>query len=325
MMKNLTLKANILAATALCLCMASVPLVSVAAPSDVITFAIITATGGAADQSARIIAEKLGPALNKTILVENKPGAGGNIASRFVANAKPDGKTFLVTSNNHTINPFIYKDAGYNTLGDFLPVVQIARGPTVIAVHPQVPVTSMQELIAYSQSKPLSYGSIGVGSAAHLVGECLKPLTNAKFDHVPYKGGAPAVFDAVAGHIPLVMSSLASLGQYIKSGKLRALAVSTSERWPGFTEIPTLAELGMGDCTYDIWLGIVAPKGTPSSVITSMNTEITSLMKTKEVQEKILAMGYMPVGQTVKNFDDMVHQDIAKTSKLIKSIDIKVD
>ncbi len=325
MIKNFTLNTKLLTATMVCLSIASLPLASTAASADVITFAIITATGGAADQSARIIAEKLGPALNKTVVVENKPGAGGNIASRFVANAKPDGKTFLVTSNNHTINPFIYKDAGYSTLTDFLPVIQLARGPTVIAVHPQVPVTSMQDLIAYSQSKPLSYGSIGVGSAAHLVGECLKPLTGAKFDHVPYKGGAPAVFDAVAGHIPLVMSSLASLGQYIKSGKLRALAVSTSERWPGFTEIPTLAELGMGDCTYDIWLGIVAPKSTSPSVISSMNSEITSLIKTKEVQEKILAMGYMPVGLSVKSFDDMIHQDISKTSKLIKSIDIKVD
>jgi tripartite-type tricarboxylate transporter receptor subunit TctC len=145
-----------------------------------------------------------------------------------------------MTSNNHTINPFIYKDPGYSTLQDLLPVVQVARGPTVIAVHPQTPMNSMKELITFSQTKPVSYGSIGVGSAAHLVGECLKPLTGAKFEHVPYKGGAPAVFDAVAGHIPLVMSSLASLGPYIKTGKLRALAVSSAERWPGYAEIPTL-------------------------------------------------------------------------------------
>ena len=293
--------------------------------NDTIKLIVITAAGGAADQAARIVAEKLGPALNKNIIVENKPGAGGNIASRFVASAKPDGLTFLMTSNNHTINPFIYKDPGYATLSDLLPVVQVARGPTVIAVHPQTSFNSMKELITLSQTKPVSYGSIGVGSAAHLVGECLKPVTGAKFEHVPYKGGAPAVFDAVAGHIPLVMSSLASLGPYIKSGKLRALAVSSAERWPGYNEIPTLNELGMGECTYDIWLGIVAPKGTPASMINSMNSEISSLLKTKEMQEKILGMGYMPVGNTVKEFDDMVRSDINKTSKMIKGMQVQVE
>ena len=293
--------------------------------NDTIKLIVITAPGGAADQAARIVAEKLGPALNKNIIVENKPGAGGNIASKFVASAKPDGLTFLMTSNNHTINPFIYKDPGYSTLQDLLPVVQVARGPTVIAVHPQTPMNSMKELITFSQTKPVSYGSIGVGSAAHLVGECLKPLTGAKFEHVPYKGGAPAVFDAVAGHIPLVMSSLASLGPYIKTGKLRALAVSSAERWPGYAEIPTLNELGMGDCTYDIWLGIVAPKGTPASIINSMNSEISTLLKTKEMQDKILGMGYMPVGNTVKEFDDMVRNDINKTSKMIKGMQVQVE
>ena len=149
--------------------------------NDTIKLIVITAPGGAADQATRIVAEKLGPALSKNIIVENKPGAGGNIASKFVASAKPDGATFLMTSNNHTINPFIYKDPGYATLLDLLPVVQVARGPTVIAVHPLTPINSMKELITFSQTKPVSYGSIGVGSAAHLVGECLKPVTGAKF------------------------------------------------------------------------------------------------------------------------------------------------
>jgi len=308
------------------LVMCAIPLQANAqASSDTIKLIVITAAGGAADQAARIVAEKLAPTINKTVLVENKPGAGGNIASKFVASSKPDGLTFLMTSNNHTINPFIYKDAGYATLTDLLPVVQVARGPTVIAVNPQTPIQSMKELVASSQIRPVSYGSIGVGSAAHLVGECLKPVTGAKFEHVPYKGGAPAVFDAVAGHIPLVMSSLASLGPYIKSGKLRAIAVSSAERWPGYTDIPTLNELGMGECTYDIWLGIVAPKGTPASIVNSMNQEISGLLKTKEMQDKILGMGYMPVGNTVKEFTDMVNTDINKTSKMIKSMHVQVE
>jgi hypothetical protein len=293
--------------------------------TDTIKIIVITAAGGAADQASRIVAEKLGPALNKNVVVENKPGAGGNIASKFVAGSKPDGFTFLMTSNNHTINPFIYKDAGYATLTDLVPVVQVARGPTVIAVNPQEPINSMKDLIANSHTRAINYGSIGVGSAAHLVGECLKPITGAKYEHVPYKGGAPAVFDAVAGHIPLVMSSLASLGPYIKSGKLRAIAVSSAERWPGYTDIPTLAELGMGDCTYDIWLGIVAPKGTPSNIVNSMNHEISTLLKTKDMQEKILGMGYMPVGNTPKEFDEMVRADINKTSKMIKTINVQVE
>ncbi len=310
---------------ALILSLSFTGIVCAQAPGDTIKLIVITAAGGAADQAARIVAEKLGPALNKNVVVENKPGAGGNIASKFVSGSKPDGLTFLMTSNNHTINPFIYKDAGYATLTDLVPVVQVARGPTVIAVHPQEPIHSMKDLIANSHTRAINYGSIGVGSAAHLVGECLKPITGAKYEHVPYKGGAPAVFDAVAGHIPLVMSSLASLGPYIKSGKLRAIAVSSADRWPGYSDIPTLAELGMGDCTYDIWLGIVAPKGTSSQIVNSMNHEISALLKTKEMQEKILGMGYMPVGNTAKEFDEMVRTDISKTSKMIKTMNVHVE
>jgi tripartite-type tricarboxylate transporter receptor subunit TctC len=286
---------------------------------------VITAAGGAADQAARIVAQKLGPALGRTVIVENKPGAGGNIASRYVANSKPDGLTFLVTSNNHTINPSLYKDAGYATLTDLVPVVQIARGPTVVAVHPSVTVQSMSELVALSKSRHVSYGSVGIGSASHLIGECLKASTGARYEHVPYKGGAPAVADAVAGHLPLVLSSLASLGQYIKTGRLKALAVTSAERWPNYTDVPTLAELGMGDCTYEFWLGLVAPRGTPPAIVNSMNREIAAILKTKDAAEKIGAMGYLPVGASAAEFDDMVRADMAKTAKLLKAAQIQVE
>jgi tripartite-type tricarboxylate transporter receptor subunit TctC len=294
-------------------------------PQKPIKFVVITAPGGGGDQSARIVADQLAIKLNRIIIVENKPGAGGNIATQFVAQSTPDGLTFLVTSNNHTINPVLYKNAGYDAINDFMPVVQMTRGPSVIAVHPDFPAQSVADLIAISKNKsPIPFGSIGLGSAAHLVGECLKAIAGAKFEHVNYKGGAPAVADAVAGHIGLVISSTASTGQFIKSGKLRALGVSTTERWPSTPTVLTLQEMGYGECTSEAWIGLFAPKGTPQAIVEMMNKEILGVINSPATTEKIISIGYLPGTGSPLAFGNLVKKEISQVTQLVRQSKIQV-
>jgi tripartite-type tricarboxylate transporter receptor subunit TctC len=258
------------------------------------------------------------------VLVENKPGAGGNIASQYTAKAAPDGNTFLITSNNHTVNTALYAKPGY-TIDELVPVVQIARGPSVMVVHPSQPFHSVKELVESARTKPLPYGSIGVGSGAHLVGECLRSVTGAKLEHVPYKGGAPAVADVVGGQVPMVMTTLASAGQFVRAEKIRALAVSSTNRWGEFKNVPTLAENGWGECTIETWIGMVAPKGTPAPIIEKINAEVSALLKTPEVKQKMAPTGYEPVGEPVPKFAEMLHTDYARVTKLIKQAGITAD
>lgn len=289
-----------------------------------IHFIVITAAGGAADQFARMVGEALSKRLGRNVLVENKPGAGGNIASQYTARAAPDGNTFLITSNNHTVNTALYLKAGYS-MDDLVPVVQIARGPSVMVVHPSSPFHSVKELIETSRTKPLPYGSIGVGSGAHLVGECLRASTGAKLEHVPYRGGAPAVADVVGGQVPMVMTTLASAGSFVRAEKIRALAVSSTNRWGGYANVPTLAENGWGECSLETWIGMVAPKGTPAAIIEKINAEVAAILKTPEIKQKVAPTGYEPVGESVLKFADMLRTDYARVTKLIKQAGITAE
>jgi len=285
---------------------------------------VITQAGGAADQAARLVGKQLSEVLGRTVLVENKPGAGGNIASQYVARSKADGDTLLVTSNNHTINPALYKSPGYTT-DDLAPVVQIARGPSVVVIHPGVETRSIEALIEAAKKNPVSYGSIGVGSGAHVVAECLKAATGAKLEHIPYKGGAPAVADVVGGHIPVVFTTLASAGAHVRTERIQGLAVSSANRWPSVPEIPTLAEKGLGACTYETWLGIVAPKDTPPDVIARLNKDMSAIIKSDLVRTALAPQGYEPVGESVSHFAAMLAEDKKKTSKLIQEAGITAD
>ncbi len=285
---------------------------------------IITAAGGAADQFARIISEKLSQSLGRTVLVENKPGAGGNIASQYVAKAAPNGNTFLITSNNHTINLSLFAKPGY-TFDELVPVVYISRGPLVLVVHPTSPFHSVKELIESARTKPLPYGSIGIGNGSHIIAECLKALTGAKLEHIPYKGGAPAVADVLGNQVPAVFTSLVSAGPHIRAGKLRALAVSSSGRWAQMPSIPTLGENGWGECNIEGWLGMMAPKGTPAAVIDRVNAATDAILKMPEVKEKIVAAGQEPVGGSVQQFSAMLRTELDQMAKLIKQAGITVD
>jgi len=303
-------------------CFASLP--AHAQPGRPLHLVVITAPGGAADQTARLIGDQLGKVLDRPVLVENKPGAGGNIASQYVARAEPNGDTLLLTSNNHTINTALYRQPGYST-GDFVPVVQLARGPSVTVVPPDSKYKTIKQLIEDARSSPVSFGSIGVGSGAHIVAECLKATTGAQFEHIPYKGGAPAVADVVGGHVPVVFTTLASAGVYVHSGKLRGLSVSSEKRSETVPDVPTLEESGYGACTYATWLGIVGPKGMPADVVDRLNQAIARIVHMDKVKETILTLGYEPVGDTPDQFGEMLSADMEKTSKLIRQAGITAD
>jgi len=288
-----------------------------------IKFIVITAAGGAADQIARLIATRYSAASGRIVVVENKVGAGGNIATEFVARSPPDGRTYLFTSNNQTINPFIYKNAGYSP-DDLVPVIEVGSGPSVLAVHPTVPAHTVKDLVELSKKQKLAYSSTGLGSASNLACELIKSVSGLDMVHVPYKGGAEAISAVLGNQVPVIMTSLTSAGPHIKAGALRGLAVSTATRWPKNPDMPTIAEAGYPACTYEVWQGILAPKGTPVAIIEKMNADIAKFLSIPEIQEQLVNIGYKPVGKSSADFARLLSADRAKVGPLVKRAGLQV-
>lgn len=284
---------------------------------------VITAPGGSADATARLLADKLQERLKRNVIVENKPGAGGNLASSFVAKSAADGATLLLTSNNHNVNPYLFREAGYSAK-DFVPVAQIVRGPCVLVVNPKVPVRTVKEYVELAKAKPRSmfYATYGTGSAAHLAGEMLKNATGADLEHVPYKGAAPALTEVIGGSVPSGIMSLYSASGHIKSGRLRALAVFSDHRWPGAPEIPTVAESGYPAAVYDIWLGLFAPRGTPADLVKRLNREVRVIVSEAETAERIKQQGMAPTGETAEQFDAFLRAEAVGVAKLVTAAGI---
>ncbi len=282
---------------------------------------VITAPGGAGDFMARYVAERLGTKTGKTVLVENKPGAGGNIATAFVAKSPNDGTTLLLTSNNHTINPQIFSKAGYDAFKDFMPVIQLTRGPVVLSVGPASQAKSLQEFIAAAKRDPrnANYSTYGIGGAAHMVGEMLKSSAGVNLQHVAYRGAAPALTDTIAGQVPAVIVSLPAASPYIKSGQLTPLAIASAERWPGAASIPTMAESGWKDVVYELWIGLLAPAGTPVSVVAQLNKDIAEIVRTPEARETFDRLGMAPAATSPQEFEAYLKQEAAKMGPIIKA------
>ena len=302
---------------------AALPLTLLAQDKSPIKFIVITAAGGAADQIARLVATRYSTMSGRTVIVENKAGAGGNIATEFVARAPADGKTFLFTSNNQTINPFIYKNAGYGP-DDLLPVIQIGAGPSVLAVHPSVPAQSIKQLVELSKIQKLAYSSTGLGSASNLACELIKSVSGMDMVHLPYKGGAEAISAVLGNQVPVIMTSLTSAGPHIKAGALRGLAVSTLMRWPASPDIPTIAEAGYPECVYEVWQGLLAPKKTPTALIEKFNADVAQILAMPDVHEQLIKIGYKPVGKPVADFTRLLSDDRAKVGPLVKKVGLQV-
>lgn len=286
---------------------------------------VITAPGGQADTVARLLSEGLTKSLKRPVLVENKVGAGGNIATEYVAQQAPDGTVLLLTSNNHTINPTLFRKVNYDYQKSFEPVTQLTRGPSVIAAYPGLKLKDMRDLAALSKTSELSYGSTGVGSAAHLAFEIFRKESGTRIVHVPYKGAGPAVADALGGQIQIVSVSLTSAIPHIRGGKLTALAVTTQNRWPEAPDIPTLKELGCASCVYETYLGIFAPRGTASSYVKDLNEQIALVLKEPSNRSKLAGLGAEPVVGTPEEFSAMLKTDFDKAAQVVRETGMTAD
>jgi tripartite-type tricarboxylate transporter receptor subunit TctC len=297
-------------------------------PQKPVTYIVPFPPGGTTDILARVIALKLGPALGTTIVVENKPGAGGNIGSDFVAKAKPDGYTILGgTISSHAINPSIYAKMPYDAVKSFQPITLIGTNANVLVVGADSPYKTVQDVIAAAKAKPgsISFASAGNGTSQHLSGELFKSLAGISLEHVPYKGSGPAIQDVMAGHVPMMFDTTVVAAPHIQSGKVRALAVTSAKRVKSLPNVPTMVEAGVPGYELVSWQGIFAPAGTPKDVVQRLNAEIVKVLKMPDVRERLESLGLDPVGNTPDEFAAFQKAEIAKWAKVVKDGNIKAD
>ncbi len=284
--------------------------------------------GGLADNSARVIGEKLAVRLGQPVVIENRGGAAGNIGTQLVAQAAPDGYTLLVGPDSVlAVNPHIYPKMPFDSLRDFAPVSLLGVVNMTVVAHPSFGVRNLRELIALAKEKPgtISYGSAGIGASGHLVVEMLRLRTGIDITHVPYKGGGPAMVDVIAGQIPLVGTGLPSAIQYIRQGRVVALGVSSAERDPALPEVPTFAESGLPGFLVLAWTGILAPTGTAQPIIERLGRELRSVLAEPDVRERYTAIGIGARASTPEEFTELMRTDLAKWKDVIKQAGIKVE
>ena len=284
--------------------------------------------GGPADILSRIIANRLGLSLGQQVIVENRPGAGGNIGADFVAKSPADGYTLLLGFvGTHAINASLYSKMPYDNVKDFEPVAQVATVTIVLVVHPSVPATSVKELVALAKAKPgqLTFGSPGNGTPQHLAGELFNTMAGVSMLHVPYKGAVPALTDLLGGRISMIFSSMPPALPHVRNGKIRALGVTSLERTPAAPDIPTIAESGLPGYVVDNWYGILAPRGTPKEIVAKLSAEIVKIMGLPDVKENLSAQGADPAGSTPEQFAAYIKDETAKWAKIVKFSGARVD
>ena len=295
-------------------------------PSKPVRIIAPFAPGGGTDFIARLIAQKLTERLGQQVIVENKPGAGGNLGAEFAVKSPPDGYTLLLIAGSYTVNPSLYK-LSFDPVNDISPIVQLSQGPFVVAVHPSVPAKTLKELIDYARREPdkLSYASAGSGSITHLASELFMQMANIRVVHVPYKGTGPALNDTIAGNTQLIFGSVATTLQFIKSGRLRGLAVTTPQRIPAAPDLPTVAEAGVPGYEVVLWHGLVGPKRLPGPVVERINQAANDALKSKDVADLLATDGVAPAGGAPEPFRALIKADIDRWSKVVKQANIKID
>ncbi len=284
--------------------------------------------GGPLDVTSRALAQKLTEAWGQSVVVDNRPGAGGNIGADLVAKAAPDGYTILMGAlSTHAVNPSLYAKMPYDAVRDFAPITLVAITPNVLVVNPTLPVHSVKELIAYAKAHPnaLSFGSGSNGSAGHLAGELFKVDTGVDIVHVPYKGAAPAMQALLAGDTQLMFDNLASAMTQVKAGKLRALAVTTAQRSKLAPELPTMAEAGVPGFDISTWFGLFAPAGTPPDIVAKWNAEVVGILNSSDMRERLEAQGAEPAPSTPAQFAAFIATEVPKYARIVKASGAKVD
>jgi len=295
-------------------------------PSKPLRIIVPFAPNGPNDILARMVGQKLTAAWKQQVIVDNRPGGGTVIGTELAARAAPDGHTLLMVSTSTAVNPSLKKSLPYDTLKDFAPVIELASSPNVLVVHPSLPVRSVRDLIRLAKSKPgaINYGSGGTGAATHLAGELLCIIGGVRMTHVPYKGAGPATIDLLSGEVSWMFGTILPTLPHIKSGRLRAIGVSSLKRSEALPDVPAIAETLPGfEATS--WYGIFAPAGTPKNTIAKLNEEIARILKSPDVREYLLRQGANPVGDTAEKFDAHFREQIVKWGKVIKQAGIQAN
>jgi tripartite-type tricarboxylate transporter receptor subunit TctC len=296
-------------------------------PVKPIRFIVTFPPGGTVDITARIVQPRLSESFGQPIVIDNRGGAGGVVGTEMAAKSAPDGYTFLFTLSSHTINPLLYK-LRYDVERDFAPVSLLVSVPQLIAAHPNAPAKTLRELVAAAKERPgvYSYASPGTGTPGHIAAELLKQRTGINIVHVPYKGGGPAVADTIAGQIPFLFLTAPAALSFTRSGKLRALAVTTRNRTPTAPEIPTVAqELNLPDYEVDSWVAIFAPAKTPAAIVARMQKEVARAVHLPEVKQKLLDQGADPVGSSQEELGRVVETELKSWAAVIRNSGIKVE
>jgi tripartite-type tricarboxylate transporter receptor subunit TctC len=297
-------------------------------PNRSITMVVAFPAAGTTDILARLIGQKLTEKFKQTVVVENRPGAGGNIGTAYVAKAAPDGYTIMMgTIGTQSINPSLYKKMPYDAAKDFVPITRAAMVPNLLVVNKDAPFNTLPEMMAYGKANPgkLTYGSSGNGTTLHLSGELFNLMSGSKITHIPYKGSTPAVADLMGGQISMIFDNMPSVIQQVKSGRLKALAVTSAQRNAQLPEIPTIQELGVAGYEVWSWFGLLAPAATPKPIVDKLNASIVDIIKQPDVQTKIIELGAVPVPETSAEFGAFIEAETLKWAKVIKEANIGMD
>jgi tripartite-type tricarboxylate transporter receptor subunit TctC len=296
-------------------------------PTKPIRFIVPYPPAGGTDIVARILNEPLTAALGQPIVIDNRGGAAGNIGTDIVAKAAPDGYTILFTLSSHTINPKLYSNLPFDVEKDFVPISLAATLPQILVANPSLPANNVRELIALAKAQPgkLNYASVGTGSPAHIAGELFKLKTGVDIVHVPYKGGGPAIADTLGGQVQLAFVSIPAALQYVKAGRLRALAVTSDTRSLAAPDIPTLVESGVPDCVVNSWYGALAPTKTPPAIIAKLQAAFARVLAMPEVKEKLFLQGAEAAASTSEEFDRRIRAELKQWEYVIREAKIKTE
>lgn len=295
-------------------------------PTKPIRLVVGFAAGGPNDTQARLIGAKLTQSMGQQVIVDNRPGASGIIATAFVAKSAPDGHTLMLISAGHAITPAFHNNLAYHPIEDFAPITQVSSSPFVLVVHPSLPAQSVSGLIKLAKARPgqLNYGSAGNGSSLQIATELFNSMAGIRMVHVPYKGGAPATTDLIAGQVQVMINNVVSSLPAARAGKLRALAVTSAKRSPAAPELPTVSETVPG-YEVDAWYGVIAPRQTPAAVVSKLNTEAVNAINQPDVRQRFVNLGLEPVGGTPDAFGNLLRTELGKWGKVIKEAGIQAN
>ena len=295
-------------------------------PVKPIRFVAPFAPGGGTDFIARVAAQKLTEALKQQVIVENRPGAGGTLGAEVGAKAAPDGYTFTVIAGSYAVNPSLYKLA-FDPVNDITPVIQFSQGPLLVVVHPSLPIKNMKDLLALARTRPggLSYATSGQGSIVHLSTELFLFMAGIKAVHIPYKGTGPAITDTMSGQTQFLFGSIAAVMPVVKQGRLRGIAVTTTQRLPALPDVPTIAESGVKGYDVVLWHGLIGPKGLPRPIVDRVNGELNKALTAKDMAEKLAADGVSAAGGTPEQFGSIIKRDIDTWRKVVQMAGVKAE